>query len=171
MFDRERLTKIITESTIQYRKGEPVTTKTVGNITVHDVYMMPHTSEAEKGLELVDMWFINVGVKRIEAEKHREELVAILNEWPDDPLSGGLSYISFGGTLGSQDLALMLMALGKFLGFWKVVTPAMFGDIGEEKANELAGRGFIMASGYNPVHSDSDRSQVAETEGSGGGGN
>lgn len=152
MLDTTRLTKIITTTTAQFRKGEVTTTKTMPNgIEVTDVYMMPHIDEASKGLVMVDMWFIEVGVKQEMAQEYRDELVSLLKEWPEDtPLSGGLSYIVFGGVLGSQDLALMLMALGSVLGFWKVITPKVFGDIDKAMADELAGSGFIMASGYIP---------------------
>jgi hypothetical protein len=154
-FDVSRLNKIVMEVAHQFRKGDAVIHEEKPGLLVTHVYMMPHVSEATPGLEMVDMWFINVGVDKDKAEAHRDELVAILNEWPvksgAQPLDGGLSYISIGATVGSQDLALMFMAVGKILGFWKVITPEILGmKAGDPKGEELAGLGFVMASGYNP---------------------
>jgi hypothetical protein len=151
MFDVQRLNKIIMEVAKQFRKGEAVTTEEKPGLTVAHIYMMPHTDDAPPALEMVDVWFINVGVDKAAAEKHRDELVEILSQWPDQPLKGGLSYISIGGTLGSQDLALMLLAIGKVLGFWGIVSPRIIDmEPGDPKADDLAGRGFVMASGYTP---------------------
>lgn len=151
-FNVSRFNQIILACTTEYRKGEAVIHEEKPGLLVTHVYMMPHVSEATPGLEMVDMWFINVGVDKDKAEAHRDELVAILNEWPvTQPLDGGLSYISIGATVGSQDLALMFLAVGKVLGFWKVITPEILGmKAGDPKGEELAGLGFVMASGYNP---------------------
>lgn len=149
-FDPGKICDILRVTTQQYRKGEMETTKQVGGITVTDIYMMPHVADADPNLVMVDVWFINVGVDKAEAEKHRDELVALLNEWPtEQPLTSGLSYITIGGELGSQDYALCLIALGSVLGFWKVITPALLGA-DKAKGDELAGSGFIMAGGYKP---------------------
>jgi hypothetical protein len=150
MFDVKRLSEIIMEVSHQFRKGAEVTNEDrPGGIQVTHVYMMPHTDQAPSSLAMVDVWFINVGVDRALAEARREEIVGILNQWPDQSLKSGLSYITIGGVLGSQDLALMLLAIGKVLGFWNIVTPAIAGlKYGDPKADEMAGVGFIMASGY-----------------------
>jgi hypothetical protein len=150
MFQPSAVCKLLDEVTTMFRKGEEVITKQVGNITVTDVYMMPHVSEASAALEIVDVWFINVGVDAGKAAAKRDELADLLAEWPQDtPLTGGLSYIAFGGILGSQDYALRLMAAGKVMGFWKIIHPGVFGFEGDE-ANRMAEAGFVMASGYNP---------------------
>lgn len=155
MFNPKRIIEIIRETTTQFRKGEAVTQSTRSGITTIDVYMMDHVSKAPAGLEMVDTWFFMTGVDKAKAESHREELIKLLEDWDGQPLEQGLSYISFGYSLGSQDLALMFMALGQVLGFWRIATPAIFmpenpteNDI--TKANDLAGSGFVMATGYTP---------------------
>lgn len=152
-FNPNRICEIVKEVSGQFRKtAEMITSEEHAGLTVQHVYMMPHTSEAPEGLEMVDVWFIKVGVKKAAAEAKRAELVALLDEWPTKhPLSGGLSYITIGGELGSQDLALMLLAVGKVLGFWKIMSPAIVGmKPGDPTADEMAGMGFVMASGYRP---------------------
>lgn len=157
-FDPNRICAILAEVSQEFRKGEAVTEKVTGNVRVTDVYMMPHVSEAQPGLEMVDVWFINVGVDKTKALTRRDELVALLGEWPtEQPLASGLSYITMGGELGSQDMALRLIGVGTTLGFWNVISPAFLmavpgkePGISKEKADELAGGGFVMASGYRP---------------------
>lgn len=157
-FDPNKICSILAEVTQEFRKGEAVTEKVTGSVRVVDVYMMPHVSDAHPGLEMVDVWYINVGVDKTKALTRRDELVALLDEWPtEQPLTSGLSYITMGGELGSQDMALRLIAVGTALGFWRVVSPAFLmaspdkpGGITKEKADELAGGGFVMASGYRP---------------------
>lgn len=152
MFDPSKVCDIIRQSTRQFRKGEELTKKVVGGIEVTDIYMMPHIDDAPTdGLIMVDVWFIYVGVDKTVAESKRDELVALLNEWPTgQPLASGLSYMTIGGELGSQDYALCLIALGSVLGLWKVITPAFLVGDDKAKGDELAGGGFIMASGYTP---------------------
>ena len=83
------------------------------------------------------------------AESHRDEFVALLDEYPDpDTLATGPSYIALGADLGDQGMALCFMALGKALGLWNVITPAFFGMTGTE-ADNAAGNGFVMITGYS----------------------
>lgn len=146
----ERLSQITQDCTRQFRKGEAVTEKATGGLMVVDVYMMPHADEADKKFESVDVWFIKVGVDKGKAEGYRDEVIQILDQWPNDRLRSGISYIEIGGELGSQDLALMLMALGKVLGFWSIASPLIFGgEPGDAKSDELAGNGFVMTTGFN----------------------
>ena len=48
-----------------------------------------------------------------------------------------------------QEGALRTMALGKTLGFWDIGSAKSFG-LSDEQALELAGRGLLMITGYNP---------------------
>lgn len=150
-FDPNKVCDILRATTRQFRKGEDVTEKVAGRIRVFDIYMMPHVADADPNLVMVDVWFINVGVDKAVAKTKREELVTLLNEWPtEQPLTSGLSYITIGGELGSQDYALCLIALGSVLGLWKVITPGFLVGDDKAKGDELAGAGFIMADGYRP---------------------
>lgn len=142
--DLERLYAILNETTIQLRKGEAV----VKDGMATHIYMMPHVDQAARDLEPVDMEFIVVGVHKELAEKRKEEMQKILASYPSpDRLAAGPSYIEVGGEIGSQGGAFQLFALGQVLGFWKVITPAMFGITGEE-AKALAGQGMVMITGY-----------------------
>ena len=144
----DRLHEILSETTIQLRKGEAVTESQVGPVSVTTLDFNPPESAAREDLEKVDMVFLTVGVDKDRALSHREELVKLLNEYPED-LQRGPSYIHVGGVLGDQGRAFQLFALGKVLGFWNVITPADFHAEGAE-AIQMAGSGFIMIDGYRP---------------------
>jgi hypothetical protein len=64
-----------------------------------------------------------------------------------DDVKGGPSYITWGAWVGDQTAALMLMGAGQYAGMWEVVTPGKLGITGE-KADELAGLGLVMTSGW-----------------------
>jgi hypothetical protein len=107
------------------------------------------------GVEIVDC-YMPVPIKKQKAEEHREELVRLLKDWPDEAwgaevpaLEDGPSYIQVGGVIGSQQLAFLLFAVGKVLGFWDIITPKTMGIEGEEAAS-LVGSGMVMISGYDP---------------------
>lgn len=134
-------------ATTEYRKGDVVREEQAGeNVRVVHVYAMPHEDEAPDGLELVDVHFITVGVDKHKAEEVRETVLEFVDGYPR--MEGGPSYIETGAVLGSQDLALRLIALGKVLGLWDVITPKVFGFEGAQ-ADEMAGRGLVMSSGVN----------------------
>lgn len=157
----DRLYAILGETTVQLRKSEVVhgTPELVsavkegreelpGGVVTFD--MMPHESEAGPAVTPVDCHFLTIGVDKAKAETHRAELVDILNRWPDPAsIAGGPSYITVGGEIGDQGAAFQLFALGEALGLWKVITPKTFGMEGAE-ADNAAGAGFIMISGYRP---------------------
>lgn len=158
----QRLYEILAETTIQLRKGEvfegtpalvdaaksddPEALLKAGG-GVLEIYAMPPESEARPDLEKVDLHFITIGVDKAKAEERRADLLAILNDWPDDTLAGGPSYITAGGILGDQGAALQLFALGKALGIWSIITPQTLGFEGEE-ADQAAGAGYVMCTGY-----------------------
>jgi hypothetical protein len=124
--DLEKLYDILTETTMQLRNGELV----------------------REEIELVDMQFLKIGVDKQEAERHRAELMALLDAYPQpERLAAGPSYIEVGAAIGDQGAAFCLFALGKTLGLWEVITPATFGFAGQEAA-DLAGTGMIMITGY-----------------------
>lgn len=161
----ELLYEILQETTSQLRKGEEVETSTVGDVQRVDIFAMPHEDEVtDNGIVKVDCHFLTIGVDKQMAEAHRDQLVEILNDWPSEawgqpvpPLQQGPSYIHVGGVIGDQGAAFQLFALGSVLGFWEIITPALLGITGPE-ADQIAGGGMIMISGYNP-----EASQAAAT--------
>lgn len=144
-----RLYQILADCTVQLRKGEVVERHTVGSVEVVEVNAMPHESEAQSGLEKIDMELLTIGVDRMKAESHKAELISILKEYPQpERLKGGPSYIEVGGEIGDQGAAFQLFAAGKVLELWDVITPSKLGITGPQ-AREMAGGGFVMMSGYD----------------------
>ena len=149
--DTNKLYEILEHTTIQLRKGEVVREgESIGNVRVVHVDMMPHVDDAKgvDDVETVDMEFLVIGVHKPSAEKHRADLIAVLNDYPyPDRLAAGPSYIEVGAEIGNQGAAFQLFALGKVLDLWDVITPARLGLTGE-LASMAAGNGFIMITGY-----------------------
>lgn len=81
----------------------------------------------------------------------KEDLLRLLEaHYPEmERLRKGPSYIEIGGALGDQGLALRLIGLGQLVGLWTAITPKTLRLTGEA-ADELAGRGFVMAGGMKP---------------------
>ena len=151
--DAQRLYEIIEESTRVFRKGELVEESHLGNVDIIQVFGYDHTSTSPSGenFDKVDMVFVDVVVDRARAEKHRSTLAELLRDYPDPArLSGGPSYIELAPNLGmEQEGALRLMAMGKTLGMWDIVSGKSI-KADEAKTLEMAGRGFLMISGYKP---------------------
>lgn len=158
-----RLYEILDETTAEFRKGgvfegdpelvaqaEAGAEQLQGGGVLH-IYAMPHETDAPAGLEMVDVEFEQIGVDKGKAEQRRADLIGLLNQYPDPAeLAGGPSYITVGARIGGQSGAFRLFALGKVLGIWDVITPAMWGATGAE-ARTLAGNGFVMITGYRPA--------------------
>lgn len=145
--------EILRECTTEFRKGERIVEESTPNAQVVHVYDMPHVDEAPEGLAMHDLTFVWIGVDKAAAERNRERILEECRRWPDpERLASGPSYIEVGAQVGSQDAALCFFALGAELGLWSVVTPETLGFEGQEALN-LAGRGFLMISGYqgNPA--------------------
>lgn len=146
------LFEILAATTAQLRKGPSITRESTltsnGSLEVTEIFAMPHENASD--LEKVDLELLTVGVDRKMAEKHRSRLCEILNDYSDpEGLSGEPSYIEVGAEIEDQGAAFQLFALGKVLGLWDVITPTSLGFSGEV-AQEMAGRGFVMITGYKP---------------------
>lgn len=57
----------------------------------------------------------------------------------------GPSYIELGAWLGDQQTALMVMALGKHLGYFDLLTPRDMGITDEKEVQRIAGGGYVLA--------------------------
>lgn len=147
-FDMDKLYDILATCTVQLRKGDEIVKESTPGLDVTHVYAMPHESEARPHIEKVDLHFITIGVDKALAESRKAELIDILNAYPEpDRIAAGPSYIEVGGVIGDQGAAFQLFALGTVLGLWGVITPKMLGATGDQ-ADQLAGSGYIMISGY-----------------------
>lgn len=155
----EELVNLVLSATETFRKGEEVTDKQFGDVHIVEVFDMPHADEARTST--VDVHFMKIGFTEAAADSGlfvkllREALRhdgTFLNLSVDDFL-GGPSYISVGAWIGSQDIALRLMALGEHLKLWEVITPERLGITGPQ-VDALAGAGFVMfAPGPDLVNS------------------
>lgn len=144
----ETLVQHIQQATKPYRKGDVV--KVDGGVVSIDAFpARPDTAM------VVDCHFITVGFTEAAAIPHVEfyrmvrDACADRGQFADlslDDLRTGPSYITLGGWLGDQTLALDFMALGALHGLWDVVTPARL-HISEPEASRMAGMGFVMISG------------------------
>jgi hypothetical protein len=153
---------LLDATTTIYRPDGPEVTETDrGGMKVTHVWVdTPQESDAPAPETLIDLHFFRVEVDRREAESRRSEFEAILAAWPLDAtympgnrLELGPSYIELGAQIGTamgQQDAMRLMALGEALGAWRVITPRrMFRDtITDAEADEMAGRGMVMTTGY-----------------------
>jgi len=143
------LQDIIDKCTLPLSKGAEVVERDEGALQTTEILDVPYVDEARDDLEKVDMWFLVVGVDKVKAQAHKAELIELLKTYPEPlVLSNGLfSYITVGLEIGERGTVLRLFALGKVLGLWEVITPATLGLSGE-LAQDAAGRGFIMCTGF-----------------------
>ncbi|MCX6710125.1 MAG: hypothetical protein NTV63_04220 [Candidatus Woesearchaeota archaeon] len=151
--DTQKLDDIIQGSTTVYRKGALVKQTKVGNVETTEVFGYKPTSKAPSGdnYDNVDMIFVDVVVNKTEAEKYRSDLTRILDDYSQSGVfADGPSYMTLAPELGMEhEETLRLMALGKTLGLWKIMSGKTMG-MDDEQALSLAGNGFLMISGYKP---------------------
>jgi hypothetical protein len=145
-----KLIEQIEAFTILARKGPAVIERDAGTMRITEILDMPHVDRATPEAIQVDVHFAVVLVDP-QASKFREKVIAAIEASPLDleRLRGGPSYIELGAALGDQGLALRLLGLGQVIDLWRVITPATFGLEGPE-ADNAAGMGYVMASGYHP---------------------
>ena len=124
---------------------------------LHDLnnYVATHTRRVTPSPGAID-----VGVFHVDfiTEFSPEKFTSLLFDWIDHGdgafgdkpdrtrLAGGPSYIEWGGLIGDQTMALLVMACGAKAGVWNVITPKTLGIEGD-KAAEMMGLGFIMTDG------------------------
>lgn len=133
---------------LERHEGEPeVTHRQVGNVAVTEVKAFP---EAPPNAVRADVHFVVVAPT--EGFPERDDLVATVRAalgvgafttLSGEDLAGGPSYITLGGWLGSQDLALMLIGAVELAGISKAITPKMLGLTGTD-ADHAAGMGLVM---------------------------
>lgn len=132
---------------LERRLGDEVVKESdAGGVHVVEINAFPETPP---NAVRADVHFVMVGPT--EGFPEHDELLAVvrgafgLGEFPlsAEDLAGGPSYITLGGWLGSQDLALMLIGAVELAGISKAITPAVFGATGA-MANEMAGLGMVM---------------------------
>lgn len=150
----EEINALIRECASMHRKGDVVTESDVGGVHVTTIDAMPPLPEDPERHTLIDVHFFVADIHGVEGET-KKRLGELLARYPEpERLAAGPSYIELGGVLGDQGQALLLLALGQACGFWDVITPETLGVSGD-RANEMAGSGFVMCSGFKETaHSD-----------------
>lgn len=133
---------------LERRPGDPeVTERISGNIPVVDVRQY---LEAPPNSVRADVHFVVVAPT--EGFPDREELIETVraalgpgefHSCDAQTLVGGPSYITLGGWLGSQDLALMLIGAVELAGISPAFIPESLG-LNAETADQMAGAGFVM---------------------------
>lgn len=147
------LANVIYEVSQSFRKTkEAVVLKQIANVQVTDAFAMPEVPADQANLTMVDAHFIVIGVDKEKAQAHKEDIIDYLeNHYPGgkERLLAGPSYIELGAELGSQDLALHMMAVCDTLGIAKMLTPkGVIPTLTGEQATALAGSGFILFADY-----------------------
>lgn len=149
------LAEVVEAQTTPHRKGEIVEIKDEPGLQVVNITNFPPVPQ--RGT-LVDMHFIQVGFTEAAAdcEGFVEALRAALTvpgefcEIDEHILRSGPSYITLGGWLGDQTLALRFMALCEFHELGQVITPKTMG-MDNEMADLMAGRGMIFCPAKLPA--------------------
>jgi len=150
--DWEKIHSLVGSVTGQFRKGEMISKRKVGNVEVTEAFFMPHSDEANTAqVEMIDMVFLNVGIAREEANSIRNELAALLAPAKDVWMAGP-SYIHIGAACGDQGRALDLMALGSYLKFWDLLSPMVILRLPSDNptCRQLAGGGMFFVQGWWP---------------------
>lgn len=130
------------------REEDQIKVAAAGPVTVVEINDF---ATAPPGAVRADVHFVLVAPT--EGLPEREELVAMvraaaqeLGEFANlgvEDLAGGPSYITLGGWLGSQELALMLIGAVELVGVAKAITPSALGFEGAD-ADAAAGMGLVM---------------------------
>lgn len=152
MFDRDEMYRILSVCTTQVRKGDVLVQDDKHVYTITEIFDMPAEADIDNPNEytFIDCHFLKIAVHNSRAAQEKDNLIKLLDEWPNDQcvIAQGPSYIGVGGVLGDQGAAFMLFALGEVLGIWRVITPELLGMEGDQ-AHKAAGMGYIMCTGYN----------------------
>jgi len=138
----------------------------VREVTTHFHEPMPDPAPAP----VVDVHFFRVVVDEHFDKARFVELLEAAAAKPGefceislDRFRQGPGYIEIGGWIGDQTLALLFMACGQIADVWEVVTPARLGLSGE-RAELMAGAGYVMVSGYHPETLTVHRANLQATE-------
>ena len=123
--------------------------------TLND-FIVAHTQVAPPAQSAQDIMFLGVDIV---GEPDPELLKSLLQEHAGEFAEVSIldgeehGYIELGGWLGSQELALRLMALGSALGLWQLLTPrTVLGEyVDEETVRMLADKGMITVVAAKPA--------------------
>lgn len=113
-------------------------------------FLKKHAVQTEDEKEIqggfADLTFFKVYAKDNPSAEELRELVtkAYFGDFADVNLFDGKehNYLELGGWIGDQGCALALMGLGKILGLWDLLCPAML-NLPPDLAKQMAGQGMI----------------------------
>lgn len=150
--NKQRLMEVLNDSTCVISKGEPTQRKLPGISLLLWGLMVPANDSRIDALEKVDCQFLTIGVNKSQAEKHRAEFIAFLEEYPEPTkLADGPTYKHLSTIVGDDITALRIFGLGQALGIWDVLLPANLG-VPQDLVEEAADLGLIVTTGYQSQH-------------------
>ena len=106
----------------------------------------------EKDADSITIVLLNFKIilKVPKLKQNKEKIMQWLDHYPEpDRLKGGVSYIELGAIVGDQRMAIVLMVIGEYFNWWTLIHGEKMG-MSRVEAIEMAGRGFIMTTGYTP---------------------
>lgn len=140
-----------------YRTTPAVVEEAVAGLQIVTYSVMPSLEEAPEPSEAhrhIDVVFFTVVVDMDAARAKRADVAELIRDVGKllaadglTTLGDGPSYIHLGAVLGSQDVALMLMAVGEALGFWTIQTVVprrSWGEIDRGTLLEAAMAGYLF---------------------------
>jgi hypothetical protein len=147
----ERLHRIIRLTTIPLPKGDIGAVQGVADMQTLETMVTLVECATEGTYAKIDMVFFIVAVAKALANSYRDDLIALLDEYPEpDRLIMGPSYLEVGATIGDANAALRLFALGKVLDMWEILTPGSAMGMEGEAERAIASSGFILMTGWPP---------------------
>ena len=150
---------------LERRQGDPeLKVRKAGDVGVIELNTFP---EEPPNAVRADVHFVMVAPN--EGFPDKDELIRVVvgaigkgefSEITAEDLAGGPSFITLGGWLGSQDLALMLIGAVELARIAKAITPKALG-MSDRTAEAMAGAGLVMLGPYpwlDPARTSQDQS-------------
>lgn len=117
------------------------------NVDALEDFLADHTFDGQGLDTAIDMVFFKVGVA---STANKEDFITALDSVPafhgafNWRAGGEFSYIHIGAWVGDQRTALVLMAVGVYLGMWQLLSPRTMLNFEDEKAvRDMAALGFL----------------------------
>lgn len=146
--DKIQLMGVLNDTTYLISKGPQTHRRLAGmGALLWGTLLSPSDIRVRK-LARVDCSFVDVGVIESKALAHMEDVVNLLEQYPEpEQLREGPSYKHVASVVGDDATALRLFGLGQVLGLWSVLIPEDF-DVEPVLIEEAADLGMVVISGY-----------------------
>lgn len=125
---------------IEVRGKEAKGSETISSTQTRSSFSAPFKpTSLNGGAVCVDCHYARIWLSRAEAERHRREFEALMRTYLKKFSATEISFADIGDDIGSRKAAILIIALGHFLGLWEAITP---------EADWRAGSANRPASGY-----------------------